>query len=621
MSDPAPFNLALRSPIARLLQLRSGASEAVVRDSELSDVQALMTRPGIVEDRLWQALGAPSLRLLVLTGSAGSGKSATMNHLLRRVRDTGEPRIYQHLADATHSDAPDKGQAQRLAEFFSPFADGAAEPAEPCRVIAMNTGMALRFFTDLAAMPDQPALNELQTVLRSRLGLPKLNGSPEPPSWMWQAILVVNLDHRTTAGAAGSLFETILQRLDPADPAGVLEGAPRCGTCQVKDWCWPMANAAIMSASSGRRALDAAAGDVALARGRQLAPRALWDAAAEIALGGLDIGALDGRDPCFAIADAAAAGNDTVLVHAMACNGAFGPVMLPGSGLVTAAAGSIAADIAARDPSYDPTQAGHQLIADAGLDPGADAEVLVRTLSTGGAVHPAVARAADALKAGLAADEDGDRIWGRVLARAAWLAGELEGGSEILPAFTAALHAQALGRQEADGTDEGQELEHALEEIEWGLAAIFGLTSGVEHFYPTSTPAAGAQADLMVRVSLVEGGWLKTRPDPVLSANNDSAQLVMYQPLTLSLDVAGRHVSVDYPLWRLLVDAAKGATPSTRDLERCLALRQAIRAVGVQAAADPANPLLVSERGIGGRRFRIIVRNVTSNVLRATEVP
>ncbi|WP_157411087.1 hypothetical protein [Actinoplanes rectilineatus] len=619
MSDPAPFDTRLPSPLARLFQLRAGASEAVVRDGELSDVQTLMARPGLLEASLWDELGEKPLRLLVLTGSAGSGKSATMNHLLKRVQQTGEQRIGEHLADATHSDAPDRGQAERLADFFGPFRDGAPEPLEPCRAIAMNTGMALRFFTDLPSVPGAPALRALETVLRSRLGLPRLSEALDPPGWMWDAVLVVNLDQRTTAGMPGSLFETILQRLNPHDETGVLEGAPRCHTCQVSDWCWPMANAAVLSSEPGRQAVDAAAGDVALARGRQIAPRSLWDAAAELALGGLSARQLAGRDPCFAIADAAAAGNEGALVHAMACNGALGPVLLEGTALTPAADGSLLAEIASRDPSYDASLAGHKLIADAGLDPQADAALLTRALG-GQYAHPAVRHAARALEAGAASSTGGDRLWGRVLARAAWLAGELRGGSDVDSGFTDALAAQSNGSTELDDSAEGQVLEQALNDIEWGLAASFGLTSGSEHYFPTSSPGPGAEADLMVRVNLVQDELLRTRPDPILVSNKDGAAIVRYRPLTLSLNVADKHVAVDYPLWRLLRNATRGAAPSMKELERALALRQAIRAVGVKAAADLHSPLLVRERGPVNRRFRIVVKSQASGLLRATEV-
>jgi hypothetical protein len=617
----APFDTSLPSPISRLEQLRAGASEAVVRDENLSDVQQLMARWGPLEDAIWEALKPEAnRRLLVLTGSAGSGKSATLNHLLKHEAETKAGHIGQHLADATHSDAPDRNQVERLAEFFAPFADGAPEPDGPCRAIAMNTGMALRFFTDLPGLDVAPELSHIETLLRRRLNLPPLpGGSVELPGWMPDAIVVVNLDHRMTAGTPGALFEQILSRFDPSAPDGVLEGAARCSTCRVSDRCWPMANATAISSETGRRALNVAAGDVALARGRQLAPRALWDAAAELALGGLNLRAGDGDDPCFAIANLAEAGDESLLVHAMASNGALGPVLLEHGNLVSAGEGSLVADLALRDPSYNATRTAHELIADAGIDPDSDADTLAENLSGAAEPHPAVTRAAQVLRQGKAVSEDGDRVWGRVLARAAWLGGTLKGRSGLSEDFAEALIAQAAHAAEFDGTPAGKVLERALSVVEDGLASVFGLANGPESYYPTSTPTPGAAADLMVMVRLVDDNWLKTRPDPIQHANPLGARLVEHRPLTLSLEVADRPIAVDYPLWQLLRDAALGAAPSTVDLERFLALRQAIRLVGVRAAEKDDRPLLVRDRGPGGRKFRIITRNAAARVLRATE--
>lgn len=621
MIHPDPFDTSLPSPIGGLLQLRAGASEAVIRQGETSEIQSLMARSGALENRLWDAIAAdPPLKLLVLTGSAGSGKSATLNHLLARQEESGDNRIGEVLADATHSDAPDQGQAERLAEFFVPFRDGAPAMQGACRIVAMNTGMALRFFNDLPEVPGAPALSQLEALLRSRLGLPVLPAAPEPASWMSEGILVVNLDHRTTVGSDEALFEEILARFDPSDPNGVLQGAQRCETCRVRDWCWPMANAHVISAEPGRRAINRAAGDVALARGRQLAPRSLWDAAAVLALGGLSSLDHDGRDPCYAIADVAATADEALLLHSMACNAALGPVLLEAPPLRPAAEGSLVSELATRDPSYDVTLAAHKLIADAGLDPSTDADQLRRLLrGSRDSPHPAVERAASALGRGKAASVEGTRIWGRVMARAAWLGGDLSGATGLSDDFMAPLAAQQAG--ESENTPDGHDLEAALSVVEEGLAQVFGLVAGPEHYFPTSTPQPSAAADLMVLVRLIDTGALRSRPDPVLETNRAGAEIVGYQPLALSLEVGGKAVTVDFPLWRLLREAATGgATPTAVDLERFLSLRQAIRAVGVSAAAQGDQPLLVRERSPEERRFRIVTRNAAMNLLRAREI-
>jgi hypothetical protein len=555
-----------------------------------------MAPAGRLEESLWARLACPDApRLLVLTGSAGSGKSATINHLIELETTTGAGRVGERLADATHSDSPDQEQGRRLAEFFRPFADGADLPDDPCRLVALNTGMALSFFHDLPGLDGTPALTGLEELLRRRLGLPSPRAGAGSP-WLEDAVLVVNLDLRPTAGAPGDLFEEILERLDPARPDGVFAGAARCGHCNVQDWCWPMANARALSSTSGRHAINGAAGRVALARGRQLAPRALWDAAAELALAGLPCAA---ADPCDEIADVARRGAHEELLRGLACSAALdGP-----------AQGSLLWELSGFDPTFAAGDQAHALISDAGLAPEHDAAELLRRLD---GEHPAVARAASYLRRGRMPD-DGDRYWGRMLARAAWLGGELDADVGLDPDFGQALEAQAAGRGLEDDA-----MERAFQQVQDGLAAVFGLVSGVEHYYPTSTPAPGASADLLVKADLLDG-YLEPAPDPAIRTNPPGAETVRYRPLALALRVAGQEVTVDYPLWQLLRRAALGAPPNVVDLERFLSLRTAMRQVGVDAAAANS-PLLVRQRGQGGRKFRLVARSSSSDALRATEV-
>ncbi|MEI7692559.1 MAG: hypothetical protein WCJ50_08570, partial [Actinomycetes bacterium] len=443
------------------------------------------------------------------------------------------------MADATHSEAPDQDQVDTLVDFFSPFADGEPELSEPCRAIAMNTGMALRFFHDLEKRPEAPTLSGLKALLLHRLGLPGgLDSAEGSPEWLERAVLVVNLDLRATAGSTDALFDEILRRLDPANPDGVLEGAKRCATCRVKDWCWPMANATALAASNGRHALNSAMYEIAVTRGRHIGPRTLWDIAAGLALGGLDVRVTEGTDPCLAIAQVAESGDEALLVQSLACNGALGPVPTEFASSSQAAGqdrsflaaeeGALFEELARRDPSYLPTSSAHMLIADAGLDPVGDAAKLEAWLRGDGddAPHPALARAATALIQGRAALEDGSRVWGRVLARAAWLGGELSVEDAVPEEFGQALAAQRAGASENDSGEHGRSLDRVLAIIEEGLAEVFGLRNRSDHYYPTSTPRPGAGADLLVQVSLIEDRWLKSVPDPVLKANRVGAQLV-----------------------------------------------------------------------------------------------
>lgn len=600
MITTPPFDMALPSPIARLAELRASAEQSVVRDGQISPVQRLMARPGAVEQALWDA-AAPGggTRLIVLTGSAGSGKTAAIEHLLERDRDEGAGLFGRHLADATHADAPDEDQVARLASFFEPFADNQGEPTGQCRLVAMNTGMALRFFSDLPDLAGAPPLSGLESLLREQLGLPHRPASRR--EWLERVVLVVNMDQRPTSGRPGDLFDGLLARLDPADESGVLEGAPRCATCRVQDWCWPMANAVNLSSPAARTALNTAVGRVAMTRGRELAPRMLWDAAAELALSGLQVE--QGQDPCLAVAGVAERQDEVALLHGIASHAA----------LERPRAGSLLEELASMDPSFNPSKAAHSLLSEVGLDPAVDSRNLLSWLGGADGAHAASRFAATTLASGHV------RPPSRLLTRAAWLAGDLPGAATLPDGFSAALEAQSAGASPGAGQD-GKPLLDALEHVSQGFAAAFGIQSGPETFFPTEAPGP-RETEVLVKADLVDDGllWTANGGDPARARNVRGAHLVGYRSLSLSLTVAGEvPLNVDLPLWSLLDAASRGTSPSTVDLERFLSLRRAVEAVGRQASNNPRLPLLVTHRGTG-RRFRVAPFGPTTT-LRATEV-
>ncbi|WP_415296871.1 hypothetical protein [Cellulosimicrobium sp. SJTW-1] len=571
----------------------------------LTEIQQRMARPGKLEDDLWDLLGSENApKLLVLTGSAGSGKSATINHLLAR-EHASPGRIERCLSDATHSESPDQQQVDRLAEFFRPFSDAAETYTGKCRLIAMNTGMAIRFFHDLPSASSPPKLTKLESVLKYCMGLPL--GSLSVDKELATSVLVVNLDHRPTAGGDGDVLDGILQSLDPSSETGVFAGAPRCGTCQVRKWCWPMANATAITSATARNALSEAIGDVALSRGRQVAPRALWDAVAELSLSGLEDqeDVTPNRDLCFAIADVADAGNARPLISGLACSTA----------LEKARPGTLLWDIAQRDPGFSATRQAHELVSDAGLDAQRDAERLRDWLAPSEPPHPAVLHAGELLdSAAWAVDEDSR--WGRTLARAAWLAGALATETAVDDEYAAALVAQANGTAPGDEQVEATEL--ALDKIVEGIASAFGvIVKNTAHFYPTATVRTDPTADVLVEVDLLDDELIKPEADPIVLSNERGAKLVGYRPISLSVSIDGKSVSVDYPLWQLLLRASTGSQPSATELERFLGLRQAIRRLGVKAGAADRATLLVRETGSGGRKYQITTR---AGRLRAREV-
>jgi hypothetical protein len=606
MTITDPFDRSLPSPLARLRDLRAPAGEAVVGE-QLSAAQRRMYQPGDLERRLLEAVaGDDAPDLVVIAGSAGGGKSAIIRHVLAEA----QARFGDYIADATHAEAPNQEQVDRLAAFFSPFADGSDRPGGPTRLIAMNTGMALKFFRDVSDPGRPQRFTFLEQYMKERLHVP-LSRRVGYPDWLSEAILILNLDHRPTAGQAGDIFDLVLKRLDPDRSDGVLQGSPRCATCKVVAWCYPRANAQIISSDTARSALNHAAGDVALRRGRNLAPRSLWDLAAQLALGGLDT---DRDDPCDAIAEIAEASDVQSVVDGLAT----GVALDNGTGL--------AAELVGADPSLAPSSDVHNLVAAAGLDPDADASVFRNNLAGDSGSRPAVEACAAAIRDGRAA------VSGRHLARAAWLGGKIPARAQIPDAFDAALRAQ---RDLAAGGEVPQDLLDAIEYVAEGLAVGFGVVSGPETFFPTDDGGGSAQrkTDVYVRADLVQDGmlWVADTGDPVVAANPRGAEVVGYRPLSVALRLAVRlrrgiggtgtaePLEVSLALWDLLGRAGAGTVPSSLDKERFLGLRRAMESVGRLASEDRSLPLLVRRRG-SGRKFRVAPYGPGGRTLRANEV-
>ena len=558
--------------------------------------QRAYVRTGL-EDRLAARItSADPPDLVVLSGSAGSGKS----HLIQQLRKSCGHLLGDVIEDATHAESPDTEQQDRLLRFFRPFADGQERPGGSPRLIAMNTGMVLKFLSDIRRTGQDAGLGALGDLLLERLSIPRPRAVHRRPRWLDEAVLVINLDNRPTAGSEDSLLRHVLRALDPDGDGGLFAGAPRCGTCSVRQWCYPRANLAIVSSPAGVDTLDRAVGTVALERGREIPPRAVWDFVAGLALGP-DLLRL--TDPCEAIAGLGAAGGpesarrvaDGLIVQM--------PLDRPSSDL--------AERVTQLDASFVPSGEAHDIIASAGISHDEDAQRLREWLGQPGStevlsmVGSAVCRAEVNLP-------------GRSLARAAWLAGHLDGGAatadefrEILSSYTASSDPETL---------------HAMvsvqENLAAGLAQAFGFTAGPETFFPADrgedTVSVMVQAHLLGDTS--EDLRLNLDPDPVRATNRVGADIVGYRPLALHLRLGGHRMPITYPLWVLLNRSLDGTAARSLDLERFHGLRRALEAVGRIAAGEPGRPALVFDTATG-RAYRIAAHSVLgTETLRASEV-
>jgi hypothetical protein len=570
MSAAEPFDRSLPSPIAAVLELRASSRDSVVVSYDLTPVQQRMRVITALEERIVEVLdGDDPPDLVVLSGSSGGGKSMTIDALDTLAAD----RFGNVVKDATHAEAPDREQQDDLTDFFAPFADGAPAYTGRPRLIAMNTGMVIRFFDQL-----RPGhiFTSLEAALRHQLELPPGRGDADSVPG---TVLVINLDQRPTAGGDGLLFTRMLERLDPDLEGGIMEGSPRCKTCTVREWCFVRTNAAIVSSEPARGALDRAAAQLALDRARYLQPRALWDLAASVVTGDEPFG--DG-DPCDRIVQIQAVGDRALVWRRLACNGPFLDQ--------TSRNGSLLHRV---DPAYAVSGDAHRIIGRAGINPAEDAETLLSLL--GGPRHEAVQTAASALASSGTGRE---AIRPRGLVRAAALAGKVP-FAEVDAEFASALAEYAL-MPDAEG-DSLTAL--ASETLVPALARAFGADIGGENYFRTEAYDPRRRYAVLVNVE-VEPPRLQLPPDPRKEANPHGSEIVGYTPLAISFQLQGVRLEIDLPLYRLLRETLAGTLASTADLERFYWLRRAADALGQAAAEDHGLPLLITD-AVTGERFRL----------------
>jgi hypothetical protein len=555
-----PFDRSLPSPIGFVLATRASAPDAVVAGPG-SELQARMfVRTGLETRLLAAARAEIPPALIVLSGSAGGGKSALIAHLRAEAPDAFGP----VLEDATHADAPDSDQLISLQAFFAPLADGLAPYDGRPLLAAMNTGMALEFFEhERASGGDR--FTWLRGEVLGQLGL----ASPADADGARRSVIVVNLDARRTADSPDSMFRSILERFDPDAPEGIQSGSERCTTCTVIDSCFVRANTQMMSGPPVQPVLDALAGQAALERGRSLQPRALWDLASELATGGDTFPS----DPCDRIAELHAAGDLRAVWDGLIWNGAF-----------VRPSGHAARELG--DPSFRPGAEAHALISSAGISGSRDRDVILALYGDGPAAavvrRATQALALDAREAG----PDERAAAGRSLVRAATLAGEVP-----LPAADGEFEA-ALAEYPGDW---GPALESLVALLGRALAVAFGRREAGRTLFRAEAPGQRSTTEVLVEANLRPGAGIATIvDDPVQAASPMGAEIAGHRPLAVVVNLAGVTLTIDKPTYRLLAAVDAGVIASSADLEGFHALKRAAEALGRRAASGD-RPLVIRD--------------------------
>lgn len=595
-----PFDRGLPSPLQALASLRAAGEESVVATGVMTERQrAMYVATAFDESLAARVRDDPRLRLVILTGSAGGGKSAAIRHL-QEALPIGT--FGQVVEDATHAESPSTAQTTRLAQVLSDLEHAATETRK-VTLMAANTGLLVQLDADFRAV-GRPGLADITAVALHALAVPGTRERPishERRKALEKAVLVVDMDQRPTSGGDGRLLRRMLASFDPDKPTGVLGAAARCSTCRVGAWCAPRANTAMLAAPATAQVLDEAIEEVALRRGRDVPPRQLWDGISELAMGGLD----HASDPCEAVAQLANRGDHRGVWLAMMPNGAF---LKP--------QGELVREIADLDPSYRASEDVHRIFASTGIDPAADSQTLPALLEPLNA-GPVARTAATGLRELLEAPETSADA-ARGLVRAHWFAGNLPLGQDVPPEFRKALDYLTSADGSAGGGRDGNKGDHdaydaVLERIADGLVEAFGARLGPETYLPTENAAETRPAAVLAKVPLEE---LIDIALPLAHVRNPhGTRVVGARPLAARLRIRSEsghsnapslNLDLDLPLYRLLTEAAEGAVPSTADIERYHALRRAAERLGRTAAGGEAT-LLIKDFS-GGTQFTVARR-------------
>lgn len=202
----------------------------------------------LLDRELGPAVLDGTLRLVVITGNAGDGKTAFLQRLESVAVEAGATRTPRRDGNGAtlqrgaitlvtnydgSQDEGEKTNSQVLRDFLAPFegTDPAAWPTRRTHLIAINEGRLVDF---LETEGDRyPALRPLLE-----------RGAGEEPS---EGVAVVNLNLRSVTAAATDDSQTIFRRLLERFSHPDLWAA--CGVCPLADRCYARHNAATFSSA------------------------------------------------------------------------------------------------------------------------------------------------------------------------------------------------------------------------------------------------------------------------------------------------------------------------------------------------------------------------------------
>jgi DNA phosphorothioation-dependent restriction protein DptF len=170
--------------------------------------------------------------LLIITGSAGDGKSAILARAFEAAMKSGQDWLDESYVnmDATAATRPDQSQLDSLNDFFSNARDSLQQDGEPRKAIAINLGIALSFF-EKSGYNQAGEFKQIWSVLKEARRPETLDSSGIHER---DGITVINLSYRplyssNPATLGAGLLRHIVGRFDYSNrksPFYGVEGLP-----------------------------------------------------------------------------------------------------------------------------------------------------------------------------------------------------------------------------------------------------------------------------------------------------------------------------------------------------------------------------------------------------------
>lgn len=227
--------------VSQLLTLYSQSQRSNAGTRGLDTIGEATYVPTLLDEKLRPAILGGDLRLVILSGNAGDGKTAFIQKFERHAERRGAKlhrgsngavfKLDGRTFQTNHDGSQDEGEERNdevLMKFFGLFQGGDEDswPENQTRIIAINEGRLVDFF-----MEHKSVFPRLSVVIQDGL-------AGAPPS---HGIAVINLNLRAVVsdphGGNDSIFERLIRRMTQE------EYWQACETCDLKERCYVHHNA------------------------------------------------------------------------------------------------------------------------------------------------------------------------------------------------------------------------------------------------------------------------------------------------------------------------------------------------------------------------------------------